>query len=208
MKKKIGIGILLFLVLAYLLPGYAADRVIRNHSFDLTDIDELSINNSVGLIELYLVEGDELRVEVEIEGEDQGIFRGDRDVDDVDLEVRQRNGRLTLTLDEDDVSANWVVELPAVSIIDIDMDVGKIEAEIGDSILDINLGVGEVDVEAPLAMVGRISGSARVGEVTIHGADEIDRRRTFVSAQTEGRGEGENRIDIDVGVGDVRVELH
>ena len=44
----------------------AADRVIRNHSFDLEDIDEVEINNSVGSIDLRLVEGNEFIIEVEI----------------------------------------------------------------------------------------------------------------------------------------------
>ena len=184
----------------------AADRVIRNHSFDLEDIDEVEINNSVGSIDLRLVEGNELIIEVEIE-EDRAFFRRQVDVDDVDVEARTRGDKLILSIDEDDIKAHWYIEMPMVSAIDIDMGVGEIEAEIDGSDLEIDLGVGDVDVFAMLASTGEIEISAGVGDTHIRGVRSVESTRAVVSSESEAMGEGDASISVEVSVGDISVEL-
>ena len=208
MEKIIGVTLLLAAGIIYVFPVSAADKVTRIHNFDLDDIKEIEINNSVGSIDLRLVDGDEIRVEIDIESDDDGFFRRSKDVDDIDLEYRVRGDKLILTIDEEDIKADWYIELPAVSEIDIDMGVGEIVVEIGASRLDIDLGVGKIDVIAPLASTGEINVSAGVGEASIRGANDVDHSRSFVSAESEGRGEGELSIEAEVGVGDVTVTLH
>ena len=148
MKKLISVLLFISTTLIFILPVNAADRVMRVHTFELDDFDEIEINNSVGSIDLRLVEGNEIRVEVDIKGE-QRMFRRDVDVDDVEVDVRMRGDKLVLTIDDDDIKADWYIELPAIASIDIDMGVGEIDIEIGTSELDINLGVGDIDIEAP-----------------------------------------------------------
>jgi hypothetical protein len=206
MKKVTGAAILLAVSLFYIFPVNAADRVLRVHTFELDDIDEIEINNSIGSIDLRLVEGNEMRVEVDIESEGR-FFRRGVDVDDIEVGVRMRGDKLTLTIDEDNIKADWYIELPAVSNIDIDMGVGEIDVEIGASELDIDLGVGEIDVIAPLASTGDIELSAGVGDTTILGASSSESSRSVVSSESEGNGEGELYIEAEVGVGDVTVEL-
>lgn len=208
MKKIMGVTLLLAVGIMTVFPVNAAEKVTRIHSFDLADIKEIEINNSVGSIDLRLVEGDELRIEIDIESDDDRFFRRNKDVDDVDLEYRIRGEKLILTIDEEDIKADWYIELPAVSEIDIDMGVGEIAVEIGASILNIDLGVGEIEVLAPLASAGEINVSAGVGEANIRGVDSVEHSRSFVSAESEGRGEGELSIDAEVGVGEVTVTLH
>lgn len=205
MKKLIAIMITVSFM--YGVNAFAADRVIRVHNFDLDDFDELEINNSVGSIDLRLVEGNEIRIEVDIAGEDRFIRR-DVQVDDVDVEVRMRRDKLTLTIDEDDVKADWYIELPAVSEIEINMGVGEIDVEIGASSLDIDLGVGDIDIEAPLATVGEIELSTGVGDTSIRGADSVDYSRAVVSSESEAYGEGDLPIAAKVGVGEVSVQLN
>jgi len=194
------------LILFFGIQANAADRVIRNHSFDLEDIDEVEINNSVGSIDLRLVEGNELIIEVEIE-EDRAFFRRQVDVDDVDVEARTRGDKLILSIDEDDIKAHWYIEMPMVSAIDIDMGVGEIEAEIDGSDLEIDLGVGDVDVFAMLASTGEIEISAGVGDTHIRGVRSVESTRAVVSSESEAMGEGDASISVEVSVGDISVEL-
>ncbi len=206
MKKVTGVAILLAASLFYVFSANAADRVLRVHTFELDDIDEIEINNSVGSIDLRLVEGNEIRVEVDIEAQDR-FFRRSADVDDIEVGVRMRGDKLTLTIDDDDIKADWYIELPVVSNIDIDMGVGEIDVEIGASELDIDLGVGEIDVIAPLASTGEVELSAGVGDTTILGISSAYNTRAVVSSESEGRGEGDLSIEVEVGVGDITVEL-
>ncbi len=207
MKKIIGFTLLLVVGMIYIFPVHAANRVSRNHDFDLDDINELEINNSVGSIEMRIGDDDELHVDIDIESGDDGFFRRGKDVDDIDLDIRRRGDKLILTIDEDNIKADWYIELPALNAIDIDMGVGELDIEIGASSLAIDLGVGEIDVLAPLASTGDIEISAGVGDTTIRGINSVENKRSFVSSKSEGRGEGELSIDVEVGVGDVTVSL-
>lgn len=206
MKKVINITMLIVLGIFHVVPVYAGDNVLRVHTFELDDVDEIEINSTVGSIDLRLVEGKEMRVEVDIEAEDR-FFRRNIDVDDIDVEVRMRGDKLILTIDEDDIKADWYIELPVVNYIDIDMGVGEIDVEIGASNLDINLGVGEIDIVAPLASTGEIEISAGVGDTSILGTTRVNNSRVIVASESEGRGEGELSIEAEVGVGDITVEL-
>ena len=205
MKKIIVILITMSVMCGF--NAYAADRVNRVHTFELDDFDEVEINNSVASIDLRLVEGNELRVEVDIEGQER-FLRRDVDVDDVDVDVRMRGDKLILTINDEDVKADWYIEMPAVSDIEIDMGVGKINVEIGASNLEIDLGVGEIDIDAPLATVGEIEISAGVGDTTIRGISSVDESRVMISSESEAYGDGELSIDAEVGVGDITVRLN
>lgn len=207
MLKKMSLLAVLSLTLICFMPLKAQDRVTRMHQFDLDGIDEIEINNAVGSIELNVVEGSELRVELELEGDREGFFRRRRDVGNVDLEIEENNDRLSLSIDDDDVTAHWTVFMPDVSLIDIDLGVGEINAEIGASSLQINVGVGDAEVEAPLEEIGDIHVSAGVGDARIRGVDNVDQSRQVVSEQSDARGEGIHDVDVEVGVGSAMVRL-
>lgn len=204
MKKVTGVLILIAVSLLYVSPLNAADRVLRVHTFNLEDFEELEINNSVGSIDLRLVEGNEMRVEVEIESQER-FFGRSVDVDDIELGVRMRGEKLILSIDEDKIEAHWYIELPAVRYIDIDMGVGEIDVEIDASNLEINLGVGDIEISAPLLTVGEIELSAGVGDTNIRGTSAVEKTRAVVSSESEG--DGGLSIEVEVGVGDITVEL-
>jgi DUF4097 and DUF4098 domain-containing protein YvlB len=206
--KKIMAVLMATIIMILGIQANAADRVIRNHSFDLEDIDEIEIKNSVGSIDLRVVEGNEMRIEVEIEGEDRAFFRRQVDVDDIDVEARTRGDKLILSIDDDDdIQAHWYIEMPTVSDIEIDMGVGEIEAEVDGSNLEIDLGVGDVEVYAMLATTGEIEISVGVGDTSIRGVQPIENSRAIVASESEARGEGDAFINVEVGVGDISVEL-
>jgi DNA/RNA endonuclease YhcR with UshA esterase domain len=87
MKKKITLLALFTAMIVFFIPVKAQDKVTRVHRFDLAGIEELEINNAVGKIELILVEGDEIRLELEIEAQEEGFFRRRRDLDEVHLDI-------------------------------------------------------------------------------------------------------------------------
>lgn len=186
---------------------YSAEEVTRHHSFNLSDISEVEIRGSVGRMEISLVDGDEIRLTLEIEGKDGGWFRRTKDVSDVDLESSLRGDRLILRMDEDDTNTDWSVELPVVAITRIDLGVGEIRAEVGATELELNLGVGEAVVDAEEASTGRIDLSVGVGEARVTGTRGIESERSFVSQELTAYGRGELPIEMHVGVGEARVNL-
>lgn len=187
---------------------YSAEaQVSRSHRFDLGGISEIEIVGNVGEMTIVLVEGSELRLVLDIQGQDGGWFRRAKDVSGVDLESRVRDDRLLLRLDEDDTRTQWTIELPAVAATRIQLGVGEIHAAIGATDLDVELGVGSVNIEAPLSAAGRIDLSSGVGEVRVRGTRDVDSQRAFVSQNLEARGEGEHAIQARVGVGEAVVEL-
>jgi hypothetical protein len=183
------------------------DYVVREYSFPLTDIEEIEIHASVGQIDIVPIEGNEIRLVLEIEPSEHGWFDRRRDVSDVELESDVRGKRLVLRQTEDDTNTEWTVQMPAVARTSIEMGVGEIDAEFGATELDIDMGVGDVDVSLPESSTGDIDLAAGVGDVTLRGAHDVDNERAFVSQDVHGRGEGDMDARIDVGVGDVRLEL-
>lgn len=188
--------------------SYADDRVVREYSFDLEDINEVEFQGSVGSMEFVPADGTELKIVLVIEGNDEGFFGGNRDVDDVELESRVRNDRLVLELEEEDTTTEWTVQLPVVAITNIHLGVGEIDGEFGATELDVELGVGDLDIEVPAASAGNIRVEVGVGDATLRGADDERSDGAMMFQDMHGRGEGDKEINVEVGVGDASVTLH
>ena len=193
--------------LALPLTAQAEDLVVREHSFDVSGVRELIIEGSVGSMRIRPVDGGELRLVLEIEGQNRGWFRRRKDVSGVELESRRQGDRLVLIQDENDTNTEWTVEVPALPYLDLNLGVGEIDAEVGASEVTAHVGVGEIRIEAPLASAGSVHISTGVGDAQLRGAEEVDDHRAFVSKDVRGFGQGELRIDVKVGVGDARVSL-
>ncbi len=198
------------IALATAVPAFAADDedfVVREYTFPLTDIEEVELHASVGSMRIVPIEGNEIRLVLEIESNDHGWFDRKRDVSDVELESDVRGSRLVLRQTEDDTNTEWTVQLPAVARTSIEMGVGDIDAELAATELDLDLGVGEVDVSLPEASTGEVDISVGVGDASLRGADDVDREESFVSQEIQGDGAGTLDARIDVGVGEVTVTL-
>jgi hypothetical protein len=198
-----GVGLMTLLVTSV----KADDQVTRNHTFNLNNVEEVEFSNSVGSIEIVSVTGNEMRVVLDIEGNRNGIFRRKVNVDNMDLEVKERGNTLFLSFNEEDTKAEWVVEMPAVAITVIEMGVGELKLEVGATDLDIELGVGDVSVIAPEASVGRINLNVGVGDANIRGGEILDDDSVFISQSIRAQGEGDHPLEIDLGVGEINVRL-
>ncbi|MES2626248.1 MAG: hypothetical protein V4628_13270, partial [Pseudomonadota bacterium] len=194
--------------LLFVSGAYAEDKVIREYSFDLADVTEVEFQGSVGSMDFIESTGTELKLVLVIESNEEGWFGGDKDVSDVELESRVRNGRLVLEMEEEETTTEWTVQLPAVATTSIHMGVGEIKGEFGATELDVELGVGEVDVEVPLASAGDIDISVGVGDASLRGASDEHREKAFVSQDIHGNGEGDQEINVEIGVGDASVSLN
>lgn len=210
-RKLMLMSIGVILMTALVTSAKADDQVIRTHSFDLQGVTELEFSNSVGRFEIVPVDGDEMRIVLDIEGERGGFFRRKVDVTDMDLDVKERGDTLFLSFDEKDTKAEWLVEMPRRTSIDrtsIQMGVGEVRAEVGTTDLNVELGVGEVNIEAPLASVGRVNLNVGVGDASIRGGEIINSESAFISKRIRAEGKGAYPLEVDLGVGDVSVRLN
>lgn len=191
----------------YTASSLADSKVVREYSFDVTKIHELEIHASVGSIDIIPGSGTELKLVLEIEGDQHGWFKRDKDVSEVELSSRMRGDRLILDQSENNTNTQWTIELPAIARTDIHMGVGSIKAGFAATQLQIELGVGEIDIDYPKAAAGYIELSVGVGEATLRGTEDVTTTKAFVSHAVNGYGDGAQDIDIHLGVGDVDVRL-
>lgn len=187
--------------------AFAEDKVIREYSFDVTDIQELQIHASVGSIDIMPTEGSEIKLVLEIKGQKQGWFRRDKDVSEVELDSLIRGDRLILEQTEDDTNTEWTIHMPVMARTDIQLGVGAIVAEFGVTELEIELGVGDIDIKYPKSGAATVELSVGVGDASLRGTSEIRTTKSFVSHDIIGYGDGDKDIDVHVGVGDIDLRL-
>lgn len=188
---------------------FAADKLSRTHSVDVTDIDEIVIEGGVGSMEVVPADGSELIVELEIEAERNWYGRS-RDIDDIDIVVNKRGDRLIVEVNEkdlDNVELHWYIEMPDVHRTTVNLGVGQIIAEVQNTELRVDLGVGEARITAASEHMGRVEASSGVGRASISGGHDMVNKRSLVSEKVQGYGEGTNDVDVQVGVGEATVAL-
>ncbi|RUO21263.1 hypothetical protein CWE08_06700 [Aliidiomarina iranensis] len=185
----------------------ASSEVERYHEISIADIQHVVLKNGVGSVYVEQGEGSNLTIRAQFEGKRSGIMRRTKDVSDMDINIRERNGVLTLSFSEDNVEATWRVTLPRVDKLDIDLGVGLVDVNIGATAVNIDLGVGDVKVVGLLSEAGAVSADVGVGAVSIDGAHDVSSKRAIVAETARGRGDGEYPINIDIGVGDAGIRL-
>lgn len=201
-----GVGVAMMLILVT--SAKADEHVIRRHTFDLANVSQIDISNSVGSIEVVPVSGTQMRITVDIEAKKRGWFRRHADIDDMDISVRERGDALYLAFDERHANAEWLIEMPVVAYTTINMGVGELDVEIGNTELDIDLGVGDVNIRASERSVGRIKLDVGVGGAGVRGGEIIEHDTAFISQSIRAEGKGRHDINVDVGVGDADVRLN
>lgn len=185
--------------------------VVREYHLDASEISEFKIDAGIGVLDVEPSEDDELRIELEIEGNRKGFLRfKKRDVSEIDIKTRIKGSALYVELsddDYDDLELHWRVFLPAFERTELNLSVGQINASVGHTNLEVDLGVGEANITMPRAYAGKIDMEVGVGGLHLKGAENVDKRRAIVSEEARGNGEGTNDIEVDVGVGEANVVL-
>ncbi|WP_194755909.1 hypothetical protein [Aliidiomarina indica] len=185
----------------------AAEKEVT-HSIDLAGIERIEIHNGVGTVHIRRAQGETAELKVEFEGKRSGLMRRKKDVSRMDVEIRTRGDRLSISFQENNVEATMYLTLPDPSVLDIHVGVGVIDAEVGESSVTASMGVGDVTIRGLVDYAGDISVDAGVGAARITGGDNVSSSRAIVSEKASGRGKGTFPIKADVGVGDVKVILN
>ncbi len=184
--------------------------VTQHYSFSLDDIDEVYIDGGIGEMEVIHSDGDEINIELEIEGKRRFWIMNKRDISDLELVQSKRGDTLRISLNEDDiehVDIHWRIELPSVAHTHFNLGVGKITGEFADTELELDIGVGAADIAIARNGAGRVETSAGVGSAELHGASNVVNKRVMISEETYGYGEGKHHMELNVGVGEVKVRL-
>lgn len=206
-----------FAVLAVGALGLAAkaiasdDEVTHHYSYDLNKVNEITIEGGIGTMEVIHTDGNELRIELELEGTRRYFVLNRRNVEDIEVEDKLRGDHLKLQLNEDDldnVKVHWRVEMPSVARTHINLGVGQITAEFADTELELDVGVGAADISLARRSAGRVETSAGVGSAELIGANDVVSKRAMVSEETHGYGNGHQHMELSVGVGEMKVRLH
>lgn len=186
--------------------AYAKEEVTHEYQFTVTADTELVIENSVGEVEFVRGEDNEIHVELTIKSTEDGWFYGGGDINAVSLVDHWRGNELNLSLEPDeDIQAHWVVTLPKMSRVDVEMGVGEIHGDLLTTDSSFDLGVGEIDLTLYGEDISRISADVGIGESTIDGfkGGRVETSRAVVSSESRADGSGNYRISADVGVGEV-----
>ncbi|RTE85832.1 MULTISPECIES: hypothetical protein [Gammaproteobacteria] len=190
-----------------------ADTIkVTEQEISLDGIEHVEIKNGVGEINIRrtsgsIESGSVMLLEVEFDGENGGFFGRDKDVSDMEVEVERNGSTLTIRFEEDDIEADFDIELPDPERLSIDLGVGAIDADTGYSHVDVNLGVGDILINSMLEAVSTVAIDVGVGEADVSGGTNTSSTRAMVSEEVTSEGNGQYRIRIDVGVGDAKVRL-
>lgn len=197
------------LVLAVALAGpvLATDRIVREHRFDATNVGFVDISAAVGRVEVRAIEGDEIRVRLDIEGKRSGLLRRRAEVSKLDLTANLADGRLELAFRDDEATADWIVELPHRPAMRIDVGVGDLDVHLAGGDLAVKVGVGAVALRMPLARTGSVQASAGIGSASIDGAAQNERSRALVAEKASATGQGSASLTATVGIGDITIRL-
>ena len=205
--------------------------------YDAADVEELQIKARVGEIRLEASDDDRIRVELELEPDDDAGSEVDDLIDGAEIEVTRRNDRLHLEVifpgsrhsDDDDVDImeKWRVEAPARLRANLEVSVGELEVNgieggvegrvgVGETTINVPSGsvmlkasVGEVTVRNGTKSVGKVDLDTNVGEVTLNvdGGYIESESSFFVGQRLVWSGEGGDDISVRVNVGEIDVRV-
>ncbi|CUS48063.1 MAG: hypothetical protein HLUCCO02_05780 [Idiomarinaceae bacterium HL-53] len=210
MKKLLVLGAVSLVLISSAV--FASTTKTVEHAIPLDGVQHIEVNNGVGTITIRRtggrIEADSLAaLEVEFDGEKSGWLSRDKDVSDMDVEIQRNGDTLVIRFEEDDVNAEFVLEIPDPERLSINLGVGEITAQTGYTHVDANLGVGDINIESLSEAVSTVAMDVGVGDVQVTGATHSSSSRAMVSESITAEGTGEYRIRVEVGVGDARVSL-
>ena len=188
-------------------PVFAASSKHVTYSIDVASFTDVQMEMSIGEMDIEIYDGESIELEIELIAERRWFSLRRDDVDDIELEQRERGDSLYLGIDDDDLHQTWVVRMPAHLALEIDLGVGEVEISDLENSLKLELGVGAVQVDVANTNYGEIVATAGVGDAVIRGIGQgtDNERSMLVGADAYYYGDGEHTIEVEVGVGDARI---
>ncbi|MCC5854881.1 MAG: hypothetical protein JJU10_04260 [Idiomarina sp.] len=197
------------LLLGLGIQGAVVADETRNYRGDLDGIHKVVLTNNVGSIRIEHYDGNEIQVDVYLEAQRRGIFRRRADISDVELDARKGNGVLELRIDDENVSAEWIVRLPHVNTLDVTLGVGNVRiARLADTELTVTVGVGNIDIGGQADGVGSVLAVTGVGSIASSGLEIVERNRAIVAEDIKASGRGDKPMELTVGVGKISISLN
>ncbi len=213
-------------------PAHGASRTLEEE-LPVEGARTVVLDAAVGDVTVRGVEGDTIRVTVELRPRKGRFFgsrrEGDEQVARTELEVKRSGAKLRLSLDwpsgDPLFEADWSIELPpslAVNVdlgvgdvlveglagdLDVDSGVGDVTVAAADGDVAVDLGVGEVKVTGPLQEYGKVKCSTGVGDCTLKAGSRKLSGTGMISKDLAWRGDGPSSIHVDTGVGSVTIVL-
>lgn len=196
------------LLLAFSISMALADtEVTRNHTFQGDEITSLRLDISVGTLRVEPSDTNEIEVTMVVSAEKKGWFRRTPDVEKMDLRSSRQGQRLRLGFNEKNVKTDWLVKVPDLDQLDIDLGVGTVDVYMATFGMAVNLGVGTINLQANASDVDTVDLSVGVGDTQVRGGRQTESQRALVSSETSALGTGANAIRARAGVGDITAEL-
>lgn len=167
----------------------------------------LVLNSGVGEVRVRAAEDDTVKVRVTIKDSDNNWFDSQNDLEAAELVVNTDRERLELDIEGEDLSEDWVLELPARLALELDHGVGEVKIDGLEGDIDVDLGVGDLDIRVGEEQVGDVETDVGVGEVEIEGRGSRSGGGMPFGQKAHFEGQGQQQIRADVGVGDVEIHL-
>ncbi|RUO74104.1 hypothetical protein CWI80_01720 [Pseudidiomarina sediminum] len=177
-----------------------------NATYSVNDDTAFKLEFGVGSVTFERSSDDSIEVEMIAKPSEKKWF-GKANLEAVELNAEQDGDRLVLTVPEQDgVTLQWVIRVPRIAELNVDLGVGQIAGDVYASDMDINLGIGDIDLEV-YGDVDSVKTDVGIGDTHVSGAEENSNDRAFISASSRAKGKGDARINIDTGIGDITVRI-
>jgi hypothetical protein len=197
-----------FIVFTFILPviAIAATTKTITQAFDAAELERLELEISVAELDIEIVDGDVIELEVQLEAERRFFGLRSGSVDDVELVTHRSNSTLFLGIEDKNAEQHWVMHIPRNLALAISVGVGEVDIDKLENDLTLEVGVGAVRVDVIESAFADIQLQTGIGDAVIRGLKyRADNERSFISADAYYEGQGEHHISIDLGVGDALV---
>ncbi|MFC4654478.1 hypothetical protein ACFO3I_05510 [Rheinheimera marina] len=190
--------------------SFAADSVQLQEQLDSKDLHRVELDVAVGQVDIQVVEGTDIKLDVELEPDNNWLGFGP-DLSDARIEMRQQGDkvkiRIELDADDDDVKQSWTIQLPQHLALALDLGVGSIDIDGMKQDAKVDVGVGDVDFTLDTRLYQSIELDAGVGDTGISGgAGRYQTERAMVTSNSKLSGSGTFTLKANVGVGDIKVK--
>lgn len=190
--------------------SFAADSVQLQEQLDSKNLHRVELDVAVGQVDIQVVEGTDIKLDVELEPDNNWLGFGP-DLSDAKIEMRQQGDkvkiRIELDADDDDVKQNWTIQLPQHLALALDLGVGSIDIDGMKQDAKVDVGVGDVDFTLDTRLYQSIELDAGVGDTGIRGgAGRYQTERAMVTSNSKLSGSGTFTLKANVGVGDIKVK--
>ncbi len=195
---------------AFSTGAVAKDSKIIEKNLAVESGKTLRFTIAVGSLTLETCQCDEVSMRIKVESsEGSWSLFSSKDVDDAELNVRDRSGGIYFEVEEEDTKQQWVVTVPEKSGITVEMGVGEVEIDDFNNDLDAEIGVGELTVNLASQDYDSIRLETGVGNAKIRSmTGDISNNRAMVSDSVSYSGDGKYAIKAEIGVGDIQVRGH